>query len=198
VARFSSLTIVLVIAAAAVLAAQKDLTRAEGDRMAQKLAAIEARGKLTLPANRTPLSTSFTDREVNAYFRFTGKDTLPEGVLNPQVTIQTGSRIDAQAVVDLDTVGKSSQSWVAGVMLHGSVEVRVSGTLTVSSGKGTLSNLSATIGGVPVPVSILQEVVSQYSKTPEMPNGFQLDKPFDMPANIRDVRLQQGAATIIQ
>jgi hypothetical protein len=40
--------------------------------------------------------------------------------------------------------------------------------------------------------------VGQYSKTPDLPNGFQLDKPFDLPANIREVRLQHGAATIIQ
>ncbi len=194
-ARISSLTIVLAIAAATGLAARQDLTRAEGDRMAQKLAAIEARGNA--PVSGAPLTTTFTDREVNAYFRYTGKDQLPPGVLDPQVTIQTGSRIDARAVVDLDAVRKTQQSWMAS-MLRGSVEVRVSGTLAVSAGKGTLQIQSATLGGVPVPISLLQEVVSQYSKTPEMPNGFQLDKPFAMPANIRDVRLQQGTATIVQ
>jgi len=194
-ARISGLSIALVIAAATTLAARQDLTRAEGDRMAQKLAAIDARGKA--PASAPRLTTSFTDREVNAYFRFTGKDALPEGVVDPQVTIQSSSRIDARAVVDLDALRKSQQSWVAG-MLRGSVEVRVSGTLAVSGGKGTLQITSATIGGVPIPMSLLQEVVSQYSKTPEMPDGFQLDKPFAMPANIRDVRLQQGTATIVQ
>jgi hypothetical protein len=163
--------------------------------MAQKLAAIEARGKA--PATASRLTTSFTDREVNAYFRYTGKDALPQGVVDPQVTIQNASRIDARAVVDLDALRKSQQSWVAG-MLRGSVEVRVSGTLAVSSGRGTLQITSATIGGVPIPLSLLQEVVSQYSKTPDMPDGFQLDKPFAMPSNIRDVRLQQGTATIVQ
>jgi hypothetical protein len=189
----------LVIAASMVvgLSAGQDLTRAEGDRMAQKLATIEARGALAPTRASTPVRTSFTDREVNAYFRYNAKDQMPEGVLDPQVTIQNDTRIDARATVDLDAVRKSQQGWVAG-LLHGSVEVRVSGTLAVSGGKGTLAITSATFGGIPIPVNLLQDVVSQYSKTPAMPNGFQLDKPFDLPDNIREVRLERGAATIIQ
>jgi hypothetical protein len=143
------------------------------------------------------LHTSFTDREVNAYFRYDGKERLPDGVVDPQVTIESDSRVDVRAVVDLDAVRKSQQSWMA-ALLHGSVEVRVSGSIAVSNGKGTLQILTATFGGIPIPVSLLQDVVGQYSKTPDLPNGFQLDKPFDLPASIREVRLQHGAATIIQ
>jgi hypothetical protein len=176
------------------LGARQDLTRADGDRMAQKLAAIEAVGAATRATGRR---TSFTDREVNAYFRYNAKDQLPPGVLDPQVTIQSESRVDARAVVDLDSVRKSQQGWMAG-LLHGSVEVRVSGSLAVANGKGTLQILSATFGGIPIPASLLQDVISEYSKTPANPNGFQLDRPFDLPDNIREVRLQPGAATIIQ
>jgi hypothetical protein len=195
-ARGLSLGLLLVAATAATLAAQ-DLTRTESDHMAQKLAAIEARGSTPANAGNAPLRTSFTDREVNAYLRYSGKDQLPDGVLDPQVTFQSDTRVDAQAVVDLDAVKKSPQSWVSGLM-HGSVEVRVSGSLAVSNGKGTVQILSATLGGIPIPVSLLQSVVSQYSKTPNSPNGFQLDQPFDLPANIREVRLQHGSVTIIQ
>jgi hypothetical protein len=195
-ARGLPLTLAVIGAMAAGLAAQ-DLTRAEGDQMAQKLAAIEARGNTPAHASVVPLRTSFTDREVNAYFRYNGRQQLPEGVVDPQVTIESDSRVDVRAVVDLDAVRKSQQSWMAG-LLHGSVEVRVSGSVAVSNGKGTVQILTATFGGIPIPPSLLQEVVGQYSKTPDLPNGFQLDKPFDLPANIREVRLQHGAATIIQ
>ena len=40
--------------------------------------------------------------------------------------------------------------------------------------------------------------MSYYSKTPEKPQGFDLDKPFDLPQNIRQVELQRGTATIVQ
>lgn len=179
------------------LAARQDFTRADGDRMAQKLAAIEARAAAQGRGSAAAMQTSFTDREVNAYFRYNAKDQLPPGVLDPQVTIQSESRIDARAMVDLDSVRKSQQSWMAG-LLHGSVEVRLSGSLVVANGKGTVQILSATFGGIPIPTSLLQDVVNDYSKTPATPNGFQIDKPFDLPDNIREVRLKPGAVTIIQ
>jgi hypothetical protein len=190
------LTFVVVAATAVTLVAQ-DLTRAEADHMAEKLAAIEARGSTPAHVGTAPLRTSFTDREVNAYFRYNGKEQLPQGVLDPQVAFQGDSRVDVRAVVDLDAVRKSQQSWMA-VLLRGSVEVRVSGSIAVANGKGTVQILTATFGGIPIPPSLLQDVVGQYSKTPALPNGFQLDKPFDLPANIRELRLQHGAATIIQ
>jgi hypothetical protein len=192
-----ALAVLIVAATSATLVAGQDLSRAEGDRMAQKLAAIELRGSTAPTPRGGGQSTSFTDREVNAYFRYNGKESLPPGVLDPQVTIASDSRIDAKAMVDLDTVRKSSQSWMAG-LLHGSVEVRVSGSIAGSNGKGTVQILSATLGGIPIPASLLQEVVSQYSKTTDMPNGFQLDKPFDLPAKIREVHLKPGSATIVQ
>jgi hypothetical protein len=196
-ARRLALTLLFGATVSVGLAARQDFTRAEADRMAQKLAAIEARGNTSARVGTAPLHTSFTDREVNAYFRYDGKERLPDGVVDPQVTIESDSRVDVRAVVDLDAVRKSQQSWMA-ALLHGSVEVRVSGSIAVSNGKGTLQILTATFGGIPIPVSLLQDVVGQYSKTPDLPNGFQLDKPFDLPASIREVRLQHGAATIIQ
>src|SRR5215469_14121909 len=99
--------LVLTAAVVTVVRAEQDLTRADGDRMAQKLAAIEARGSTPLRRDSPALRTSFTDREVNAYFRYNGKERLPPGVLDPQVTIGAQNRIDARAVVDLDAVRKS-------------------------------------------------------------------------------------------
>src|SRR5579862_2679521 len=93
--------LVLVTASVVSLAAQQDVTRAEGDRMAQKLAAIEARGSAPVARNSPALRTSFTDREVNAYFRYNCKDRLPPGVVDPQVTIADATRVDARAMVDL-------------------------------------------------------------------------------------------------
>jgi hypothetical protein len=191
------LALLIIAATSTALVAGQDLSRADGDRMAQKLAAIELRGTAAPAPRSAGQATTFTDREVNAYFRYNGKDRLPEGVLDPQVTIQSDTRVDARATVDLDAVRKSSQSWMAG-LLHGSVEVRVSGSVAAANGKGTVQILSATLGGIPIPASLLQDVVSQYSKTTDMPNGFQLDKPFDLPSNIREVRLKPGSATIVQ
>jgi hypothetical protein len=45
---------------------------------------------------------------------------------------------------------------------------------------------------------LLQELVTYYTKSAEMPDGFNLDKPFDLPANIRQVEIQRGACTVVQ
>ena len=49
-----------------------------------------------------------------------------------------------------------------------------------------------------MPKALLQELVTYYTRSPELPNGFDLDKPFDLPANIRQVELQRGACTVVQ
>ena len=56
----------------------------------------------------------------------------------------------------------------------------------------------ASFGGVPVPASVLQQVVTHYSRSPELPDGVDLQKPFSLPASIRAVETRPGAATIVQ
>jgi hypothetical protein len=180
-------------------AGQQDLSRDEANRMEQKLAVITARAAIARGQLGAPVPTSFTDREVNAYFRYNGHDKLPPGVTDPQITIEDSGRVDAQAVVDLDTVRKSQpQSTLGALLLHGVIEVKASAMIEAAGGKGTVRIASVTVGGIPVPASMLQSIVSQYTRTPDLPDGFQLDQPFDLPANIREVHLQRGAATIVQ
>jgi len=44
----------------------------------------------------------------------------------------------------------------------------------------------------------LQELVRYHARTPDTPAGFDPNKPFELAANIREVEIQRGAATIIQ
>jgi hypothetical protein len=108
--------------------------------------------------------------------------------------------LTGRAIVDLDAVRTSEKrGWLdPASYLRGTVEVFVSGILQTSNGKGTFQLESATMGSLPVPKSLLQELVSYYSRTPDLPGGFDLDKPFELPANIREVEIQRGAATIVQ
>jgi hypothetical protein len=57
---------------------------------------------------------------------------------------------------------------------------------------------SASLGGVPVSKSLLQELVRFYTTSPDLPNGFDLDKPFELPSGIRDLRSTPGTAIITQ
>jgi hypothetical protein len=185
---------------AAALPASQELTKPEADSMGRKVNAILERGARPPAKNAKPLRTSFSEREANAYFKYYGPEFMPVGVINPRVVIDQGGRVKANAVVDLDAVRKSQPRSMFDPMnlLFGTVEIAASGTLQASGGRGTFQLESATLGAMPVPKSILQELVTYYTKSPELPQGFNLDKPFDLPANIRQVDIQRGAATVVQ
>jgi hypothetical protein len=196
-------TALCAIVAGTVLSAGQDLTHREADSMEQKLAAINRRGEEKAPAPTTArlVRTSFTEREVNAYFRFNGKANLPKGMVNPQVTMANDRRVSARAIVDLDEIRKSKErSWLdpGAYLLVGSVEVKATGVLQTANGKAIFQLESASVGSVPIPKSLLQELVTYYSRSGDLPTGFDFDKPFELPAKIREVQIQRGAATVIQ
>jgi hypothetical protein len=188
------------IAALTLSASAQTFLKADADSLQRKLDAILKRGSATGKAAR-PLSTPITEREFNAYFRFQGAQHLPVGVVNPTLQILDGGRLVGAVTVNLDTVRKSKErGWTDPLAyMSGSVEARVVGVLHAVNGKGKIDLESATLGGVPVPILLLQELITYYTKTPESPNGFSLDQPFNLPQQIRQIDFtQRGSAVIVQ
>ena len=171
--------------------------RADADRMRSKLAAIVARAEQKTPPKPTPLRTTFTDREANAYFKVDGPDFLPAGVLNPEVAIDQGGKVSARATVDLEKA-LSPSVFNPFSLFGGKTEVTALGTVRGENGKGQLQIERATLSGVAIPKSLLQQVVSYYTRSPDMPNGFNIDEPFELPSKIRSVETAKGQATIVQ
>jgi len=190
----------LLAAGRGLLHAGQDLRPQDGARLEQKLATILLRGAQPPARAAAPMRTPLTEQEVNAYFKYQGQPFMPVGVLDPRIAISEGNRLEARAVVDLDAVRKAkARGWTDPLgYVTGSVEVRAIARLFAVNGRGTLQIESTTLGGVPVPKSLLQELVSYYSRTPESPAGFPLDQPFDLPHNIRQVEIQRGTAIIVQ
>ncbi len=60
--------------------ATQDRSKADADLMRKKLATIVARSEQKTAQKPSPLRTTFTDREANAYFKVDGPDFLPPGV----------------------------------------------------------------------------------------------------------------------
>ena len=197
--RIAWTTAVWAVAVSALAGAGQALSKTDADSLERKLAALLARGALSEPSAR-PLRTVITDREVNAYFKHQGAEQLPLGVVNPTVTILEGGRVQALATVDLDAVRKSKErSWSDPLTyVSGTIDVYAVGKLRCANGKGVVELESATLGAVPIPKVLLQEIISYYSRTPASPGGFSLDQPFDLPQKIRQVDLQRGSATIVQ
>lgn len=192
--------LVAVLVATTALGAGQALSRQDSASMQQKLAAIAARAAQPAGTPAPPLRTSFTEREVNAYFKYDGQPGIPVGVVDPQIVIAENGHLEGRAIVDLDAVRKTQSSAVLDLvaMFAGAVEVRAVGRLTTANGKGTFILDRASVGGLPVPKSLLQTLVTHYTRNPDLPDGFDMDKPFDLPAAIRVIEMQRGAATIVQ
>jgi hypothetical protein len=82
--------------------------------------------------------------------------------------------------------------------LTGRLPLTAEGVLTTKDGVGQFNLERAEISGVSVPKSLIQELLSHYSKTPENPAGINMDAPFELPANIREIRVGKAQATIVQ
>jgi hypothetical protein len=133
--------------------------------------------------------------------RYELNDKLPTGVKDPWVSILGDGRLSGKATVDLSQVSESHKS--SGMLdpynfLTGSLPITADGVLKTKSGVATFVIQSATISGVPVPIWMLQEIVSHYSRSTAAPQGVSIDKPFALPAAIREIELDRGQAIIVQ
>jgi hypothetical protein len=188
----------VVVVAVGSLRAETAASKRDADMLRQKVAAISSHGERR---QNQPLRTTITENEVNSYLVFDGREQLPTGVVDPSVTILGTGRVSGRAVVDLDAVrqAKATASLFDPTnYLTGRLPVTATGVLSTSNGVGRFQLESATVGGVPVPKLLLQEIVSHYSRTPEKPAGIGLDDPFALPARIREIQVERGQAIIVQ
>lgn len=175
------------------------LSKQDATRFQAKLATIEKNA--TTPAKGgAARTTQVSDAEVNSYLKFAAGSQVPVGIVDPMLHGAGNGRVTGRAVVDLDVVRKSKKrAWTDPLgYLMGRLQVTAAGTLTTKAGVGQFTLESAQISGVTIPKSLLQELVSYYSTTKDNPDGIDMDKPFVLPAAIREIRIGQGTTTIVQ
>jgi hypothetical protein len=191
----------IALGSGAVVAAANRVTPQQADSFTRKLAIISAQSTMTTTRAAAVRRTPVSEDEVNSWFAYRAQSVLPQGMTEPQLTIIGNGKVAATATVDLDTVAKQKRN---GAVLNpwnlvgGRVPVTVSGTLNTGNGRGQFDLEEATVSGIPVPKSLLQELVSYYSRTDTTPQGIRLDDPFELPANIRQIEVSQGQAVVIQ
>jgi hypothetical protein len=173
-------------------------SRADADQMLRKIAVIATQGMAARPEpRRTPL----TESEVNSFLEFHLRSELPPSVLEPTVGIEESGRLRGRALVDLDELKQAQAAddptgMLA--MLTGRVPVEATGTLRAGDGVGQFTLEQALVGGVPVPKSVLRQVVAYYSRSPEHPEGIDFEAPFALPVNIRAIETLRGQVVVVQ
>ena len=176
------------------------LTKADAAKCQAKLALIERSGEQRRKSAQPARTTQLSDGEINSYLAFLAGAQVPVGIANPTLHAVGAGRVTGQAIVDLDAVRtQKKRAWTDPLAyLTGKLPVSAAGRLTTQNGVGRFELESAEISGLTVPKSLLQELLSFYSKTKDNPNGINMDDPFQLPAAIQAIRIGQGAATIVQ
>jgi hypothetical protein len=171
------------------------LTWAAADALARKLA--EAESAPVRPGRRKarpPVEVSAA--ELNSYLNLTLGPKVPPELSEVAFAIEPG-RLAGTGLVDLDRLkGKMPPQgpWSPLNFLSGRVAVDLKTRLPSREGMANFAVEEVRLGGVSLPVSLLQQVVLQATRTRENPAGFDLSAPFRLPYAVRQVRLGAGRA----
>jgi hypothetical protein len=192
--------IVAILCAAAAAGGQVPLSKADATRFQSKLTQIEHNAEQPRKPKAAPRTTQLLEAEVNAYFKYLAGAQVPVGITEPALHAVGNGRVTGEATVDLDAVRtQKKRAWTDPLAyLTGRLPVTAAGTLTTENGVGRFQLESAQISGLGVPKSLLQELLSYYSKTKDNPAGINMDNPFQLPSAIQEIRIGQGVATIVQ
>jgi hypothetical protein len=174
------------------------LSREESDRLQRKIEEIMGNGS-AVPVR--PRKTRASEKEINSYLAFDAKNRIPSGLNQPEITLIGDGRLAGRVLVDLDEFKRHRGS--GGLMdplnyISGKVPVMTRGVLHTRDGEGQFYLESAEVHRLPLPKPILQEMVSFFTRTPERPEGLDIDAPFDLPAKIREVVIGKGQAVVVQ
>ena len=176
------------------------VSRQNAEEFSKKVALIQRQGDSSTRAGTR--RTRLTEDELNSWFMYRAEPVLPPGVGQPQVTIVGEGQLAGQAIIDLDAVAKrrpsSSGSFDPLALIGGKVPIGVTGVLHTRDGMARFEVQRAEMSGIPVPVTVLQEVLTYYSRSAERPQGVRLDDAFRLPANIQQIEVGQGQAVVVQ
>lgn len=190
----------LCLAAMVPAAGWQRYSKQEADRFQSKLNRIVDFGNT--PRSKAPgeQQTPLSDTELNSYLRHHAKTQVPVGIVEPTLNSLGDGKVSGQAIVDLDAVRKQKErGWMDPLgYLSGTMPLTARGTLTTQDGIGKFQLESASISGITIPKTVLQELLSYYSRSAENPSGINMDDPFELPARIKEIRVGKGEAIVVQ
>jgi hypothetical protein len=172
------------------------LSWAAAETLGAKLLALDRRQKDGRTARAETVEV--TEKEVNSYVNL--QANMPEGVSDVKVRFDR-DRVAATASVDLDRLpGRpqaASSSWSPFSLLGGRVPVAIRGKL-VPQGDGFASFEveEVRMGSMPLPVSVLEQLVASLTRGRDNPQGVDILSPFRLPYSMKRVRLQPDRALL--
>ena len=197
--RLNRLAVALLVSLAVIPLVAATVSREGAEEFDQKVALIRRQADLATGAGAR--RTRLTQDELNSWLMYRGDALLPTGVGQAQISMTGDGRLAGKAVVDLDAVVKRRPTGGAldpFSFIGGKVPVSIMGILHTGDGMGRFEVQTAEMSGIPIPVAILQELMTSYSRTPVKPQGIRLDDAFPLPANVLQLEIAEGQAVVVQ
>jgi len=173
----------------------------QADAFSQKMATVKKQGISGVQGTNRTLRTPFSESELNSWFAYRSGELMPPGVSEPRVTLVGNGKVKAVATVDLEAIAKQRSSGRAldpWSYLGGRLPVTVSGVLRTENGMGRFDLEEAAISGVPVPTSVLADIVSYYTRTAADSEGVRINDDFRLPSQIKQIEMGAGQGVIVQ
>lgn len=178
------------------MGAANPVTPQLADAFEKKIAVVQANASA-----KAPKPTQFSEAETNSFLKFKAGPLLPTGMTEPVITMHGAGRVTGRAVVDLDIVRQkqSSGGWFDPTSyMTGKLPVSAVGRIVTTGGQGRFELERADISGVPVPKSLLAQMVNYFTRTADNPAGSSIDDTFELPAEIQRIEVATGRFTVVQ
>lgn len=183
----------LVAAALAYSQSSKPALSGPAASMQKKLDAIEQNGQRESPR---PMTTEFTEQEVNAYLN-SGAVKLPAGVHNLHLVGDEGVVVGT-ARVDFDEIKAGSRGSINPLLalFSGTHDIRVSAHAVGRDGTGVVDVDSVEIDGAAVPRMAIELFAEHYLK-PKYPD-IGTHSTFRLPARVDSATVGAHTVTVVQ
>jgi hypothetical protein len=149
--------------------------------------------------DKSAKSVVLTQDELNSYVNLTLGPHLPAGLTDVDVQLNR-DRVQATAEVDIELVRKHVKDlsrWNPLSLMSGSVPVALSGRyVTAEDGFGRIEIEEVSAAGVPIPITLLEQMVLGATRNSRNPDGFDIHAPFRLPHPVRRIRLMPGRALL--
>jgi len=168
----------------------------DGERLLDKLIEISANASARTAARPVIIY----QREINAYLRFQAASEFPEGVTDPDVALRNGGAVSLGATVDLSAIRDARARGPLDPLRYfgGRLPVSADGLVRTLNGIGRVDIESVSIGGVPMPSSVLSELVRYYSRSDQHPDGIDVSEPFELPYGVTELRIEDDQVVVVQ
>lgn len=178
-------------------AAGTGFSATEAEALARKLDVLARRSEAGKPPREKRVTVS--ESELNSYLNVTLGPKIPKGVSDVSFRFEQ-DRLSARALVDLaelqDEVPRGSLGGLLS-FLSGKVPLAARGRLTATDeGFGALAIEEVNLSTIPVPVSLIEQLVVSATKSTTSPQGFDIHSPFRLPYALKRVRIQPGRALL--